>query len=77
MMATIATKITARGNSAGVTLTQPVLEAAGLKLNDDVRIEGRDGEIVIRRSSELHRAFDEAHEWMVGRYGETLARLAK
>jgi hypothetical protein len=30
-----------------------------------------------RRPSELHREFDEARKWMVGRYGETLARLAK
>lgn len=76
-MAKIATKITARGNSAGITLTQPILEVAGLKLNDDVQVESRDGEIVIRRSSQLHREFDDAHQWMVGRYGVTLARLAK
>jgi len=77
-MVKAAAKLTPRGNSLAVTIPRDVLEAAGLKLGDDLSLIARDdGVIEIRHAAPQEAALNDAFEWSLGRYGQTYRDLAK
>lgn len=46
-------KVTKIGNSFGITLPTELLKKVGLKQGDDVQVEVKDGEIVLRKKEQI------------------------
>jgi antitoxin MazE len=57
-MAAVRTKLVPIGNSQGVRIPKALLAAAGL--TNDVELEARDGEIVVRAAGSQREGWDEA-----------------
>lgn len=52
-MSKIERKVTKIGNSYGVTVPVDMLKEAGLSYGDNVQLEAKDGEIVLRKKKEI------------------------
>lgn len=52
-MSNIERKVTKIGNSYGITIPTAFLKEAGLSYGDNVRLESKDGEIVLRKKEEV------------------------
>jgi len=64
------------GNSTAVTLPPDLLERLGLRPGDTVEVEATEDGILIRPAKALDPEFERALRAVVGRYGDTLRRLA-
>ena len=63
-------KIVRIGNSRGIRLPKPFIEQAGL--TEEVELEVRDGEIVIRRVGRPRQGWEEAAQSLAERGEDTL-----
>lgn len=52
-MSNIERKVTKIGNSYGITIPATFLKEAGLSYGDNVHLESKDGEIVLRKKEEV------------------------
>ena len=52
-MSKIERKVTKIGNSYGITVPADMLKEAGLSYGDNVQLESKDGEIVLRKKKEV------------------------
>lgn len=52
-MSKIERKVTKIGNSYGITVPVDMLKEAGLSYGDNVQLESKDGEIVLRKKKEV------------------------
>jgi antitoxin MazE len=72
-------KITKIGNSVGITLPQEILEKVNLKNGDDVFVETKDNEIIIKKKTQLPDGisadFFEILEKSMNEYNETIKAL--
>ena len=66
------TRLRQIGNSDGLTL-----RVAGFTRGDEVMVEARPGEIVLRKVDSVHARAMEALDACVARYDATLRRLAR
>jgi antitoxin MazE len=66
------TRIVRIGNSQGLRLPRPLLEAAGLEQDAEVEIESRPGELVIRPVAGVRAGWDAAFAAMAAQGDDAL-----
>jgi len=77
-MRTSTAKLSPRGNSLAVTIPKDLIEAAGLRQGDELRLSARDdGVIEIRHAIPAEADLETAFEWSLDRYARTYEDLAR
>ncbi|MBL4906434.1 MAG: AbrB/MazE/SpoVT family DNA-binding domain-containing protein [Sneathiella sp.] len=74
---TFTTKVRRQGGTRIATLPKKVLDEAGIKDGDEVKVMSEGDTVVIRKSDDDHDAFMEAHEYSMKRFSKTYKDLAK
>lgn len=74
---TFTTKVRRQGGTRIATLPKKVLDDAGIKDGDEVKVSSEGDTIVIRKSDDDHDAFMEAHDYSMKRFRKAYEDLAK